>query len=47
MISRGSAVDVIGREGGHAFDDYLANGSALLAFAWLLDSLHQFTSAFV
>lgn len=39
MISRGIPVDVIEREGGHAFEDYVANGSALDAFAWLLNCL--------
>ena len=28
MIARGIAVDVIERAGGHAFEDYVANGSA-------------------
>ena len=40
MIMRGFSVDVIEREGGHPFDDYVANGSAHQAFTWLLDRLH-------
>jgi hypothetical protein len=39
MILRGISVDVFEREGGHAFEDYVANGSAREAFAWLLDSV--------
>ena len=39
MILRGIPVDVIERAGGHAFEDYVANGSVREAFAWLLDSL--------
>ncbi len=39
MIMRGIAVDVIERAGGHAFEDYVANGAALEAFNWLLGGL--------
>lgn len=39
MIMRGIAVDVIERAGGHAFEDYVENGSVLEAFAWLLGCL--------
>lgn len=39
MILRGIPVDVIEREGGHDFEDYVANGSAREAFGRLLDCL--------
>lgn len=41
MISRGIAVDVIERDGSHAFEDYVANGSVHDAFAWLLAELSR------
>ena len=41
MISRGIAIDVIERDGSHAFEDYVANGSVHDAFAWLLAELSR------
>jgi|CXWL01.1.fsa_nt_gi hypothetical protein len=39
MLSHGVAVDVIERAGGHAFDDYVANGSARECFVFAIEAL--------
>lgn len=39
MAARGIEAEVIEREGGHAFDDYVANGSARHAFAFALEAV--------
>lgn len=41
MDSRGIAIDIVRRNGGHAFDDYRANGSLKDAFAFCISSLQS------